>query len=54
MDFGFKKCLRFISPSLLGFQSVHFLSDMGHYTQEMSFLTLRDKKLLRSENLTHQ
>ena len=33
-------------------QSVHFVCDVRHYTQEMSFLTLRDKKSLKLENLT--
>ena len=54
-----KKCWIFLSPAtpcylnvtLLGFQSVQFPSDMRHYTQEKSFLTLRDKKLLKLENL---
>ena len=54
-----KKCLRVLLPppcysnvTLIGFQSVHFPSDVRLYTQEWSFLTLRDKKPLKLENLT--
>ena len=55
-----KKCLRVLPPTppcylnvtLTGFQSVHFPSNVRHYTQERSFLTLRDKKSVNLEKLT--
>ena len=55
-----KKCLRPLLPThpcywnvtLTGFQFVHFPSNMGHYTQQSSFLALRVKKTLKLENLT--
>ena len=55
-----KKCLRVLSPTApsysnvtsTGFQSLPFPSRMRHHTQEKSFLTQRDKKPLKLENLT--
>ena len=54
-----KRYMRVLSPdpphclnvTLIGFQSVHFPSHIRHYTQERYFLILRDKKLLKLENL---
>ena len=37
--------------TLTGFLPGHFAFDMRHYTQERSFLTLKDKILLKAENI---
>ena len=50
-----KKCLRVLPPTSscysnvisIGFQSVYFPSDVRHYTQERSFLAMRDEKPLK-------
>lgn len=50
------KCLRHLPPTApsysnvitIGFQSVHFPSDLGHDTQERFFSALRDKRPLKA------
>ena len=38
--------------TLIGFQYVYFPSDMIHYTQKISLVTLKNKRLLKVENVT--
>ena len=55
-----KKCLTFspLTPSChsnmtwIVFQSIYFPSNVRHYTNEGSFLALKDKKLLKLDTLT--